>query len=441
MGYGFLILFISFFIHFFILICLSHNFVLGAAHDTCIDYEREYATSVVLGKKWYAPTYIPSRGEIEGVNKPRTIKVRLPCDLRRIFMAYHVENIPVSLAVACGDKELGMRSRVASFYDSPDRPNGKDFSENDNIFNSFLSEEISENFISIDPVLGIGRGYHADQRGAGHMVMDALNAQHWSQLGEFLSAYKIKISQIIFTSIVNPEHMLIHNPRVFNLYMGLLKDKGHLVNPYFSYWSDNCAYVYDSFKRDLFYPKLQTQNDFVIDGFLGALFSSPSNGLFYGDNALKMPIFSRYTSFLKLAQGWKRLSSLDVINAKEWLQREISCLIDQKCEGMNKGFCDFILSTGMYYVSIFNMDGLKEEKKLSSSRKFFDETREQQMRYLFPLYKKMYASFGCDIEFLTNARVSKAIEILDVVSTQNWKKGDYPYGERNHIALVMKKYG
>ncbi|MBX9977021.1 MAG: hypothetical protein K2X98_02075, partial [Alphaproteobacteria bacterium] len=328
---------------------------------------------------------------------------------------------------------------VASFYNASDRPNYSDFSENEDIFTSFLYEKLSENFISIDPILGIGKGYHADQRGAGHVIMDAQNTRHWEQLGRFFDKYNVKISQIIFTSIVSPEFMMMHKPRIFDVYMNLLKSEGRIVNPYFSCWSKECASMHCAFKRDLFSPKIQNQSDFVIDGFLGALFSSPHTGLFYESHASKTPLFSYYAAFLKITQEWEKIRSTNIGDANEWLRRELLLRINEKCGDVRDALRDFILDTGMYYVSIFDMAALKSKEKLSSRRNFFKDTQEQQMRYLFPLYKKFYASFGYDIAFVTNTRVAKVLGIFDVVEAQKWQKGDYPLGERNHIALIIKK--
>jgi hypothetical protein len=38
--------------------------------------------------------------------------------------------------------------------------------------------------------------------------------------------------------------------------------------------------------------------------------------------------------------------------------------------------------------------------------------------------------------FITNPTVAQQINIPEV-EAQDWKPGDYPYGERDHIALVV----
>jgi hypothetical protein len=106
------------------------------------------------------------------------------------------------------------------------KPQGKDY--------RYLSEDSidpslnTENFISLDPLLGISENGVTDEgRGAGHIIMDAMNIEHWKQLGQFLEEHSIKVHQIIFTAIVFPDPEFFEKDKeMIKTQVGMLEKKG-----------------------------------------------------------------------------------------------------------------------------------------------------------------------------------------------------------------------
>src|SRR5579871_3460850 len=166
------------------------------------------------GASWYDKKYVPSAEEVQYVHnleRLTQIKVRLPIDLQRIITEHVQKNKPVSIAVACGDRELPWRTQFARQQNDQSRPNNDDFWEH------FAQDTIdhsnnNDNFISIDPLLGIEEEdmlIPSSGRGAGHIIMDARNPNHWMQLFDFLDEQKVMVSRVINTAMLSADEIFV----------------------------------------------------------------------------------------------------------------------------------------------------------------------------------------------------------------------------------------
>jgi hypothetical protein len=324
-----------------------------------VDYSAEFKAGL-KGKPediFIEKSMIPSSEEIEGkfnINTLNAIKIRLPLDLKRILTEHKENQKPISLAVSCGDRELPFRSFTAILSQGPSRMDTPEYLE-------YLGEgEIQmdwnkENFISIDPYLGIQASGETDVRGAGHIIMNAEKGEHWIELAQFLQRNKVKIDQIIFTTPMGDPSTGGIFSRFLEFYRMILKPSGRLVSPYF-----------------ITYDKSLDQNFTLYDRVM------PPRDI--EDMGLKKELMKIYESIVEN-------TGFD-----------------------NKGFM-----------------GGKNKTTLSQT---------EQIKKIIPLYKKHYEELGYEVHFITNEKVAKLLDIPEV-ETQTWQKGDYPYGERNNIALIL----
>lgn len=423
-------------------ILLSFFSILGGAGLNAMDsglsrYALEYQAALA-GQEWYDGVYVPSVEEVEGHIYDREltqIKIRLPIDLKRIFDEYHQSGKPISLAVACGDRELPWRANIAALHNDSSRPN----SESDwNSFGHMLPlnyDANSENFISIDPLLGIpstileGSAHNSNLigRGAGHLVMDAMKLEHWRQLAKFFEINNIKIHQIIFTTgMGSPTSSLEFSPEFFATQLSMLEAKGKIVDPYFLN-GNNADKCFSSLRR-MFSPYAENQEWWLQSAR-------------YGDEIQLNDIFEKTGRFVYNGNNFST-NSLHFINLVLQLSQGIdvsetlAALIEDKFSHYSADFKRLIYNLSQYYLSIFDINVFNDE--LNYHTVYLLDSMQKQMKALIPFYKEYYAAHGLHTQFLTSSQQAETMNNLGI-EAQIWEPGNYPYGEREHIALVLTK--
>jgi hypothetical protein len=390
-----------------------------------IDYSAE-VKAALEGQKWYDASLIPTLMEIEGRHSS-PFKIRLPLDLNRIFEEYQQLKKPVSLAVSCGDQEIPWRSYFAAKSNDDSRPQDQDFWQHlgkDKIDYSLLNE----NFISIDPLLGIS-GYpnstKVDSRGAGHIYMDAMNSYSWKKFADFLKQNGVKLYQIIYTagmgdSISRPEH----HKEDLQVHLGMLVPGGRLVQPYFLNCPEGAKEWVDRAPGTFF--RLQRLGRRVnIQGIVGTIFYSPE------ESSIEIPktkdlISTHHSAFF------------DLVNKKrqgEDISKELKQRIEERLSGTSPAYQDFIFKVCLYYFSIMKPD----LSQLLKGQVFFAESYTEQLKKTLSLMKSYYKELGLNLRFLTSKKIAVLTGAPNIIEDQKWKPGDYPYGEREHIAMVVEK--
>lgn len=400
------------------------------------DYEKE-AEAAAKGSDWYSQSLVPSQQEIEGncyLGMPEHIKIRLPLDLGRVVDEYRTTDKPVSVAVSCGDRELPWRANFAAQMNDSARPITDDYWKllaTDTINHNLNTE----NYISIDPLLGIkadeeeGYLYRSSGRGAGHFIMDAMNPEHWEQFSDFLKQNNIQLHQIIFTAgMGDPVNSLHKKDTILSNQVGILEPTGKLVNPYFLTYSKK--YSNSRFEFLSLLPQAQIVNDwelYLFDCFqIGKIFEEESPQWFeFNSNKY----CTRYMPFVQLCQDHKQ---------KKNIEDGISSLVEQKFPTDTEAYKTFLKEMAVYFVSIANLDEIFNENNKKSSH----ASELEQMKNIIPIYQKYFESafgdFGLSVEFLTSPQTAEVLAIPEV-KVQDWKPGDYPYGESGRIALVLQK--
>lgn len=393
------------------------SFLLAVASLNAVDYEKEYETEYEATKKGdiFGKEYIPTKKELEGYPQNfdmEKIKILLPLDLKRIFDEYKMGK-PISLAVACGDRELPWRSYFAAKSNDSSRPNLNDFWEHlkqDRID----YKQNNENSISLDLYLAFNQ--NIEGRGAGHILMNVGKKTHWEQLFEFFKKQNVEISQIIFTAMAGfSEDSIENEPDELKTYLNFLKKGGKLVRPYFSPipLSGSVSGEY-----------------FELSGFLTSLFNDEKiKSAYYRNKELgvdgKKHLKTNYTSFLDFAV--------------EKDQGKIIKLVDEKYPKASKAYKDFLKELAIYCISNVDLTKFKNLTNKSYVPDIFkDISEEEKIKQMIPIYNAYYKAKGYNVQFLTNPQWAKKIG-SEFVKAQEWKPGDYPYGERDNIALILVK--
>lgn len=387
-----------------------------------INYHEEYYASI-KGQEWYTSwsqnKYVPNLSEITpeySITGPNNVTIRLPIDLKRIIDEYK-SGKPVSLAVSCGDRELPLRAYITSKY------NNDSILDDDALHNHFLDKidysMIRDNYISIDPYLVVDNINQVQARGAGHINMNANNISHWQELKKFLDHYGVKISQIIFTAgfgdpFVSNRNIDINN-EMLTLQKSMLTDNGKLISAYFFQYHHTMMKNRKGLSQGLnmgLYVSLDLYDPVIFaDGILRYIFS---------DNAQLSP------TIISIIQ--KHYQGIDISSV-------LNNLIYNKVLSKNNVHLEFIYDLSLYYVNIINPGVFELEGELHKTN-IFSHSPFEQLKNIAPIYAKYFKNLGLNVEFITNKTTAEAIGIPAIVA-QAWHAGQYPYGERDHIALVM----
>lgn len=375
---------------------------------------------------------VPSRDEIKGeihsTDKLQHIKVRLPIDLERIINEYKETNKPISIAVSCGDRELPWRANVAARMNDPSRPVYDDFW--DDLDEAKIDYGINkENYISIDPLLGITCN-KAVNRGAGHIIMDAMNSKHWQQFAEFLKGNSLKIHQIIFTAgMGDPQTSLLEkNNTILPTQLEILEPTGKLVEPYFLTYYENFNENFGLFPVFPTFQSVNSRGEVSLRSSLcpklGYMFEKGMLREFKFDNRIHV---TKCSLFIELCE--KHTEGKDI-------KHDIDALIEENYKSFTPAYKTFTKELAMHFMSIANLDGMLKNNPLSTNPS--RETILQQIRKVIPIYTRYFANLGYSAEFLTNPKVAQVFDIPEI-KAQDWRPGNYPYGERDHIALILQK--
>jgi hypothetical protein len=291
-----------------------------------------------------------------------------------------------------------------------------------------------ENFISIDPYLGISekiKEIPGSGRGAGHIIMDANNLEHWQQLANFLKQNNIKIHQIIITAGMEyPEKLIEFQPQIIKIQLGILEPSGQIVNPYFSYYTKTLSTSFKAFK-DLINPKFirARGNPWTL------AFNIENNGiveLFRTKKYVRIgTINTQFAPFLKLVEEYH--------NGQD-ISQDLKNLIEDKIPSYNDVHKDFVANLSLYFISIFDINKFlgKDKESLTPETIYLKESELQQMKVIIPIYKTYFSGLGYNVQLVTNQTVAQILNIPEI-EVQSWGNGDYPYGERNHIALILSQ--
>ncbi|HXW53573.1 MAG TPA: hypothetical protein VEL47_05670 [Myxococcota bacterium] len=397
-----------------------------------VDYEAE-KEAAKKGAAWYGDNYqkyIPTDEELEhgSYNPIDQIKIRLPIDLKRIIDDHVLRGKPVSLAVACGDRELPFRAQFAARVNDPSRPAVDDF---DNLETEKLdSNKTADNYISLDRYLGMPASRDPDLRGAGHIMMDAQDAKNWEQLFDFLDAQQVKLHQIIFTAMINEESVLDpSNP--LNVIYQRLTPGGQLVFPYYgSYWEHNRKYFAGS-------EWLTLENWGMGQPFI-KIAGEMSEAL-EGDNLEQIQLpgsgyaQTKFGAFFTLA---RKLSQNQDIDA------DLDQLFAKTLAGKTSNYRNYAKNVISYYLSIYDEKAMAKALESQSVGRMglevFKESVFEQNKKVWSYFLDYLKQEGFNAQLISSPKVA-SILAPSVVTAQNWKAGDYPYGERDHIALVITK--
>jgi hypothetical protein len=203
-----------------------------------------------------------------------------------------------------------------------------------------------------------------------------------------------------------------------------LKKKGKLVSPYF--------------RPTLgLNPALDTSSDiFSLTSFMT------------GNNTIASLFKSQKAEWLD--DNWTRsyekkfLDLVQKYNNKEDIDEEVKKLVQNKFSERSKAYQNYIENLANYAISKFDLDVfnqvLKDAQngKNSYRPKFFKHDKTQEASAITSLEKKYYNDLGFDAKFLTNLTYAKELG-AELIEAQEWKKGDYPYGQSNNIALVINQ--
>lgn len=394
-------------------------------------YKQEY-DAALKGQGWYDKMYIPTQEEVEGVHgNSEHIKIRLPLDLQRILSEYRENGKPISIAVSCGDRELPWREYLTGTLGRDDVNSNDDHSDPTLQFSSspIDHKKNKENFISIDPILGISPDMveiGGSGRGAGHIVMDATNFDHWKQLAEFLKQNNIKVHQIIFTAgMGGPAVNLELNPELVKTQLSMLESSGKLIEPYFFHYNPKYDKEYDSVS-DLIRPDNSQVWDLGGRSVITSLFWDVDDRFRY--KGQRFPTTARI--FLEFVEKY---------NEGKDISTELRDFISKKNPESSEAYKRLLFNLASYIISIVDIDKIVEVGKIYETQ-YLKQTTSEQMKAIIPFYKEYYRSKGFDVQFITNSKVAAALNSPDI-EAQKWQPGDYPYGERDYIAFVLTRKG
>lgn len=412
--------------------CTIMMSILFSTHAFSLDYQAE-RDAALIGRPWYTNAFIPSSEEIEAAYEREElthIKIRLPLDFERIIREYHEEEKPITLAVSCGDKELPWRAYIASQYNDASKPKFSDFIH---VNTPIQQSAVTDNYLSIDPLLGIPPPYQQNDsfisqvscKGAGHIIMDAMNPYHWTQLHELLNRINIQAHQIIFTAgMGNPQKILFKKHPMLKAQLGMLTPLGKLVEPYFLHFSKK--HTLKNFSLLEYFPQPLIENAFnfslrASQNELTALFMTKSIRCFYVDSHIYLTKFMPFIKVLKNFTDGKCIKN-DLVD-----------LIEQKFPDITLARKTFLKEMAMYFISI-----IKIETLCTSMFEKATHSKFQQMKTIIPIYKRYFETTDFPATFTTSSKIATFFDIPEL-KAQAWAPGDYPYGERGNIALIFEK--
>jgi|GEM_PF-4413085 len=381
------------------------------------------------GASWYDKKYVPSAEEVQYVHnleRLTQIKVRLPIDLQRIITEHVQKNKPVSIAVACGDRELPWRTQFARQQNDQSRPNNDDFWEH------FAQDTIdhsnnNDNFISIDPLLGIEEEdmlIPSSGRGAGHIIMDARNPNHWMQLFDFLDEQKVMVSRVINTAMLSADEIFVKDS-VEAAILDRLKSGSKLVFPYFGSFFKHDSTNFCGSRRWLRWDDNGWQGLF-LEGNLSPVFRQDNQEL------IRMGELARRTHYSKF------FTLLEKIQKNEEIKGQLKIMVEKSFADSTADYKDFIQKLAEYYLrdcDITKFGG--GEKSNGNSVACFKTSVMEQNKIIWQLFLLCFKD-----SFKASLLSSPAVVMKfapSVVQEQGFSLGDYPYGERDNIALVIEK--
>jgi len=405
--------------------------ILSITHVFALDYQIE-RDAALIGRSWYSNAFIPSSEEIEAAYDREAlthIKIRLPLDFERIIKEYHEEKKPITIAVSCGDKELPWRAYIAGKHNDASKPKFSDFIHVDA---PIQQSAITDNYLSIDPLLGIRTPYQQDDvldlvscKGAGHIIMDAMNLHHWEQLHEFLSQINIQARQIIFTGgMGNPQKILFKKHPMLKTQLGMLAPLGRLVEPYFLHFSKK--HTPKNFSLLEYFPQPLIENAFnfslrISQNELTALFMTKSTGCFYVGKRI---YFTKFMPFIKILERY---------TDGKCIENDLIDLIEQKFPDITLARKTFLKEMALYFISI-----IKIETLCTNTFEKATHSKLQQMKTVISLYTQYFEAIDFPAPFITSPKIATLFNMPEL-KAQAWAPGDYPYGERGNIALIFEK--
>jgi len=331
--------------------------------------------------------------------------------------------------VSCGDKELPWRAYIAGKYNDASKPKSLDFVHVDTPIQQSV---ITDNYLSIDPLLGIRaphqQGDVLDQiscKGAGHIIMDAMNLYHWEQLHKFLNQINIQARQIIFTGgMGNPQKIFYRKHPMLKAQLGMLAPLGRLVEPYFLHFSKKHTpknfFLLEYFSQ----PLIENAFNFslrISQNELTALFMTKSTGCFYvGERTY----FTKFMPFIKI---------LEKYTDSQCIENALGDLIEQKFPDITLARKTFLKEMAMYFISI-----IKIETLCTNTFEKATHSKFQQMKTIIPLYTQYFKAIDFPVTFMTSPKIATLFNMPEL-KAQTWAPGDYPYGERGNITLVFEK--
>lgn len=121
-------------------------------------------------------------------------------ELKYMIREYHQNETPISLAVACGSKEIP--NKIIDLFES--------------------KEPAKEQWIGLDLLLT-----DEDDRGGPHIRMDATNEIHWKQVVQYFKDNNVKVNTVAFTAFAPP----VNSDTLRKDIMSIVKEGGRLIFP------------------------------------------------------------------------------------------------------------------------------------------------------------------------------------------------------------------
>lgn len=182
-------------------------------------------------------------------------------ELNNMIYEYKSNGTPISLAVACGSKEMPKK-----------------------IIKGFHSEQpVNEQWIALDLLLT-----DDSPAGAPHIRMDATNRRHWEQFAQYLKDNGIEVSTVAFTAFGPP----VNSEILREIIMPIVKKGGHLVYPnYFSVnHCNNPEYSQSADRRYFGTFMIRMRNKLIIKGCFNGkdcstFFSNTLKGYYIDENS------------------------------------------------------------------------------------------------------------------------------------------------------------
>lgn len=407
-----------------------------ATKSWATDYSAE-ALTATQGRKWYSEKFIPLPEEIEGSYRSiDQIKIRLPLDLERIISEHKTIGKPISIAVSCGDRELPWRANIAALLNNPSKPTGEDY--NDSLIGldklQINHQLNSDNYLSIDPCLGIRfKGQWDTGRGAGHFVMDAMDPNNWQDFCDFLKQNELSVHQMIFTAgMGSPQESFEAKDGILSAQLQVLAPFGKLIEPYFFSYDMGVSDKNFDLLKDFPSPILNCGEFILYRGSseIGYLFRDKKELILINDDYYE----TEYKALLRLTKKYCQGLSID---------QDIDILIAKKYSDSDSIHKIFLKEMATYFISIVNLNEAELWNDCYETKweKQSLQTQSDQLKNIIPIYLryfKMFEEVGLTASFITSPQLADIVNI-PAVKGQDWKSGDYPYGERDFIALVLEK--